>query len=267
MSFYSVTYPSPGSTQVTNPGAPNSSVTPSPNPPVTQTTTVAPSYQPLVRSDALRLMRNQGRRTPGSRSRRGIGETTFNEVGTSIPQALAPRLQNHRFRCFSTEVRTNWLASSTLLEVDQAFYYQITTLPNFASFSTIFDQYRIRQIELWLIPRRSIVSSSAGANPGLLCSAIDLDDAGAVSFSSLQEYESAIVSHSIDGHYRKFVPHCAITAYAGGFANFINEPSPWIDVNSSGVEHYGCKFAITRTSDVVDFDLRIRIDVEFKTVR
>lgn len=201
------------------------------------------------------------------RAKKMAVDRSFNELGTAMPFAAKYNMPNHKFSLVHTDVTTNWLASSTLVEIDKQFTFLLSQVNGYSNLATIFDQYRVNQIEFWLTPQRASVPTTAGYTPGLLISAIDWDDPGVATFAELTEYESAIVSHGLDGHYRRYQPHVSIPAYAGGFSGYKNEASPWIDINYSTVEHYGVKVSTSITSDIVLYDLIVRAHLEFRTVR
>jgi len=104
-------------------------------------------------------------------------------------------------------------------------------------------------------------------NAGLMTSVIDYDDALGVAQAGLLEYQNALSAPGTNGHYRVFVPHCAIAAYGGTFSQFSNVPAPWIDCASTGVLHYGFKSTCSVTSVALTWDLTWRIKVEFRNVR
>lgn len=138
----------------------------------------------------------------------------------------------------------------------------------FSSFASVFDQYKIDFIEAWLVPFGP--GTVAGYNAvGKLYSVIDYDDANTpTSIAGLQQYENCVTTRYTDGHYIKFKPHIAEAAYAGAFTGFANKPSSWIDVASTGVEHYGLKVGVetSLSNGDVKVDLTTRITVSFRNV-
>jgi hypothetical protein len=134
-------------------------------------------------------------------------------------------------------------------------------ITQFSSFAAVFDQYRIMQIETWVsMPTATLVS-----NNGLLYSVIDYDnDAAPTNTSTLQNYTNVILSPVTVGHYRRFRPHVAVAAYSGAFSSFKNELADWIDCASTGVAHYGEKFAVDATVAAVSVILTVRVTVQFR---
>jgi hypothetical protein len=138
----------------------------------------------------------------------------------------------------------------------------------FSSFASIFDQYKIEMLEIWLTPY------GVGTIPGYIgggkfVTVIDYDDANApTSLQALQEYQNAVTTRFTDGHYIKFRPHIAEAAYGGTFTQFLNRPSDWIDCGSTAAQHYGLKLAmdVTPSTNDVRMDLSTRITVSFRNV-
>jgi len=138
----------------------------------------------------------------------------------------------------------------------------------FSSFASVFDQYRLDFIEVWCEPFGP--GTVPGYNSvGKFYSAIDYDDANTpTSIAALQQYENCVTTRYTDGHYIKFRPHIAKALYGGAFTAFGNQPSDWIDVASTGVEHYGLKLGVETTLSNGDtrIDMTSRITVSFRNV-
>jgi len=138
----------------------------------------------------------------------------------------------------------------------------------FSSFASVFDQYKIEFIEVWLEPFGS--GTIPGYNSvGKLYSVVDYDDANTpTSIASLQQYENCVTTRYTDGHYIKFRPHIAEATYAGAFTGFLNRPSTWIDVATTGAEHYGVKIGVdtSLSNGDVRIDMVSRITVSFRNV-
>jgi hypothetical protein len=143
-----------------------------------------------------------------------------------------------------------------------AIYFTLNDLPQVTTFTSLFDQYRIDQVEISFIPMAEItmtpqsVFTAAGtfnqpANPatqaaGLYGTVVDFDDAAALAnISAYMEYSNWQPGQvaSLKTHTRKFRPHVAYNVYgAGAFGAFGNQTTPWVDCSSPAVQHYGVKF-------------------------
>jgi hypothetical protein len=217
-----------------------------------------------VSANALRAM---GKRTAGSRKQKGKFDRCFSELGSSMPFRAKSLPSENIFRLNQVQVIPAWSTSSTIVETDNAYYFMVANLPQIGSFTNLFDQYRVTLLEAWLFPQVPTVPTTAGSSSGLFYTAVDLDDAGTVTTSQLQEYENVVISHGIDGHYHRWKPSVASNVYGGGFSSFLNQTSPWVDMASTNVQHYGLKMAVTPTSQAYAFDLIVRAHLEFRCVR
>lgn len=159
------------------------------------------------------------------------------------------------------------LSSSVTLETFFARSFQLSDLDQVSSLTAVFDQYRIDMIEFWLVPR-SIDSTSNTSSHGLLTTVIDYDDATALTTTGqANDFNNALTSSGLNGHYRKFKPHIALAAYTGVFTSFANADAGWIDAASTGVQHYGIKGALTVTDAVYVYDAFARYHLSFRNLR
>lgn len=158
------------------------------------------------------------------------------------------------------------LSTSVTLETFTVFTTSLSALPQYVTFQALFDQYRIAEVEVWLIPR--CAPNAATTRPGLLTTLIDEDDNNLLTtVGSALEYQDAVTTSGSQGHYRRFVPHVADALYSGAFTSFGNRAAPWIDVASPSVIHYGFKAACTTTDIVYVYDILSRLRIQFRNVR
>jgi hypothetical protein len=203
------------------------------------------------------------------RSLKGDGET-FNLLAQPIPY-MRFRFPNNQIHSFVQSITKAGTTSSNVAMTNATNYFSASDIAQISSFSTVFDQYRIVKIEVWITPRNPTSTTGAAINRGRLLSVIDYDDATALTTESdYQQYSNCVMSSAVQGHYRAFVPHCAVAAYSGAFTSYANVQSPWIDLASTTVQHYGLKYGITQAdsaADVVVYDLLTRLHFQFKNVR
>jgi hypothetical protein len=194
---------------------------------------------------------------------------TWNVVDESIPRfGRSSRFDNNIFNIVQTTNIGTVLTSSATLPVFGSLYFTANAhISQFSSFSAVFDQYRIMEIEVWLQPTTS-AATSLGSNTSTFCSVIDYDDSNTpLTMSSLYQYENTILGNTANGHYRKFRPHIATAAYTGSFSGYENQKSQWIDVASSTVQHYGVKMGIDVSNNVsVLVQCFARLWVQFRNV-
>lgn len=193
--------------------------------------------------------------------------TLFSLLSEGIPCASHYVPDNQVYKVTQTQVAGPVLTSSTTLPIFVARNFQLSFIDQAASWTSIFDQYRIDQIEYLLIPRQ-IDSVATATNLGLLASVIDYDDATALTtFPSALDYSNCLVGSGTQAHYRVFKPHVADAVYSGSFTSFSNTESEWIDAASPTVQHYGIKLACQATTNVQIYDEIVRYHISFRNVR
>jgi len=172
---------------------------------------------------------------------------------------------NLPYRFSQQFAETTVFTSSTTLATFSATSFNFNQLDNATAYQTLFDQYIIDEIEVWIEP---LTTSSNGGAGGYLYSVIDYDDGSVLSnVAAAADYTNVMVSASTEGHYRRFKPHIAVAAYSGTFTSFTNEPAQWIDMSSPSVQHYGVKTACSTTTAAVIFTLRARFHFRVRNVR
>lgn len=153
-------------------------------------------------------------------------------------------------------------STSTSTITGTGLNFQISNIPNSSSYLSLFDQYRITKIEVWIQAQ----NTNNGGHTGMLYSAVDYDaSATGLTPTQLSQYANVTIAPlgSI-GHFHSFVPHVAVAAYSGTFTSYANETAPWIDSNSPNVQHYGVVLSAPATTDVIAVDARVRYFVEFR---
>jgi hypothetical protein len=134
------------------------------------------------------------------------------------------------------------------------------------AFQGVFDQYKIEEVEVWWEPQ--LQSTPLDETGGKLYSVIDYDDAANLTnVSQALSYSNCVVTPVTQGHYRRWKPRCAAAMYGGAFTQFGNVAAPWIDIASTGVQHYGCKLYTDLTSVTVVYDVRVRVRLAFRNIR
>lgn len=140
-----------------------------------------------------------------------------------------------------------------------AHFFTIDMLPDFAEYTTLFDQYKIDHVRLKITPYSATSIAQTGlASPTLannqsmgvlMHSVIDYDDAnamnaGTVGINVMREYNTYKTKQFFNNgkpHVIKLKPRLALSAYNGAFTGYANSTG-WIDSNSTGVQHYGIKW-------------------------
>jgi hypothetical protein len=145
-----------------------------------------------------------------------------------------------------------------------SYFAQPVTLSIFSGTSaliSVFDQYRIDQLEFWF----DALNPNVVTNTPMLYTCVDLDDASVpTSIGQIQDHPGALLSTGPSGHYHRFKPHMAIAAYSGAFTSYSNVPATWIDSASPNVQHFGIKMATLSTGNIYTYNLIVRAIISFR---
>jgi len=189
---------------------------------------------------------------------------TWSLVSERFP-SIPRKLYDDRVYTTSQEYVTTVTSLSNAAPTFDALNFKISSLPQIADLSNVFDQYKIDMVEVWITP----LGQSAVSGNSRIATVLDFDDSTALStFNSALNYPNCVCTLIGQGHYRRFRPHIAIAAYASSaFTSFSNKPSDWIDMVSTNVEHYGVKWAAETAASNNTVDVLVRLTCSFRKVR
>lgn len=141
--------------------------------------------------------------------------------------------------------------------------FTLSSFAGNAQYTSLFDQYRINKLEVWLEP----VAPAGSTTFAQLISAVDFDDANTPTASAqVEAHQTSLTSSGAAGHYHQWTPHCANALYGGALFNaYGNVPAPWIDSASPGVQHFGLKVAGYPTPVSVAYTLSVRAHCSFRS--
>jgi len=149
-------------------------------------------------------------------------------------------------------------------------YFVLSNISGYASFATVFDQYRLRCVSVTFSPRATAVYSATDIQPRLW-TCFDYDDATAIARSAVEQYDSCVLSPPGTGVVRTIVPRMALAAYSGAFTSYANVEDQWLDISSVNVQHYGVKFVIeagaAAQTNLVAYALSYTAYWEFRSTR
>ncbi len=197
-----------------------------------------------------------------------IDDETFATATSDMPPI--PReisSANRIFNVTASYESLNVITTSTTLNSNTSFSFILNSINQVASYTALFDQYRIMEVEARFIPR-SANFSAIPYSQGLLTSVIDYDDASVVSTpAAALDYQSQLTVPVGQPFVRRFKPHIAVAAYNGSFGGFSNAADVWIDAASPDVQHYGMKLVATPTNTAVGYDMIVKLWCQFRNVR
>jgi hypothetical protein len=189
----------------------------------------------------------------------------------ALQGGIMPNLQHRISNLITARIQSEfqisgWFTNTLVTPAYAGLSVQLNSFNLNNNISTVYDQYRIECVEVWLTPQQSTSDTSTAA-PGFLISVVDVDDANVpTNYDILARYQSAVETPGINGHYHRWVPHVAVAAYSGVFTSFANERSPWIDMASDAVQHYGMKVATRPGTQANVYDLTVRATFLFRGI-
>lgn len=132
-----------------------------------------------------------------------------------------------------------------------AYDFRLANLTNSASYTAIFDTYRIEKVEMLFVPYFNANSVGFATNtiPPDLFLVVDYDDATpAGSTVVLSQYSNMKCFGPTDTAYLAFRPTIATGVWDGASSTLIpagTQQGPWLDIGSTGIAHYGVKYGVT----------------------
>jgi len=184
-----------------------------------------------------------------------------------VPAAMNYTAANKAYKFTQEYLATSFLTTSTTVPSFQAKQFNVNDLDQISSLTSVFDQYKIDFVEVWLECSTASTANLLNGTQDLI-TVVDYDDATNLStINSALDYTNALATPLGQNHYRKFQPHAAVAAYSGTFVSFSNVSNIWIDAGSPGVQHYGFKAIAGITSTATSYNLRVRYHTSWRNVR
>lgn len=198
----------------------------------------------------------------------------YGEVTRLLPRSIANRVHQ-----FMQVVDKGTISAPSLTGVTETNYlFTLNDLDQVATFTSLFDAYRIDRVQIDFIPLANMFNSASGIGTtptvvSYLYTAIDHDDAGNLTnVSALRQYESCRYAISYKKVSRIVRPKAAQATFNTSISTFAySEPKGglWIDCAYPGVQHYGVRSMITATTGANDvrYNVICKYWLSFKNVR
>jgi hypothetical protein len=179
---------------------------------------------------------------------------------------------SHGFYEGTTPTLTTTLASQAGTINRYGVSFTLNDVPNTSEFTSMFDQWRIYEVEVHLIPRNNVTTT--GTTPSdtatYVVSWLDFDNIAFISAGITDGLQSRTLElHSSHNPIvRRFSPKINLrsTDISGTEASGVSLYEGWCDSGAAGIAHYGFKIAIggtTSASDVV-FDIFVKYHLQFR---
>ena len=183
-------------------------------------------------------------------------------------------LSNNMIYPFRQTISNSAVVSNTTVITQANLSFKLSDLNQYATFTSLFDSYRISKVQLKYIPRTNVdIGVNGNTYSTTVFYAIDYDDIGALgSIAALQEFGNC---KSISSHKTITItikPKVSRTIYQAGVASAYEEPKSnvWIDAAYPNVEHYGFRLMfppVGGAAGAVTYDVIKTFWVEFKHVK
>ncbi len=193
------------------------------------------------------------------------------ETGLGIPRSIVLRDDRRtNVREIFEWVDKGVVSSTSAANGYYAFYFTLNDLQDVSSYTSTFDQYMFKDVEVMVLPVTQPSLPASGPGYSFCHIVTDYDDATAPSTAvQLLSYKNLTILNPGSSHSRKFIPHCAMAAYSGAFTSYANTKLQWIDAASPSVQHYGIKITVTQSTstNVNSWYVYVRYHIALKNQR
>lgn len=152
-----------------------------------------------------------------------------------------------------------------------SFTFRVQDLPDFTSYSAIWDEYRINKIVAIITPLTQAGNPATAPGYGPLVTAMDFDDGlTPTSFGQVLQYANSMI-HPNDGKqvFRTFTPKYRLAAYNGTTTINSSLSTNFIDLAAGDIEHYSLKCAVRQatSTNVQSYHVIFKYVVTFRKSR
>lgn len=159
----------------------------------------------------------------------------------SVHDVTRNSLKRNKTYTFIRKYRIGAVSASSVTGAAAGYAFNLATVPNASEFTTLFDQYRIKQVTVTFLP------NYIQANVPLY-TALDYDDAlTPPTLLSVFEKDTCRISEANQVVERTFNPRALREVYATPVTSgYETAVSPWLDTQNDTVPHYGLKYFIAQ---------------------
>ncbi len=163
----------------------------------------------------------------------------------------------------------NFIPVNSVAEVDGALAHAIIDIGgDLAPFKSLFDLYKIEEIELRVMSCQPHAPPLTGGDFPLLYVMVDTDDDTAVTVAELREANNVTALRMQDSLVLKYRPHVTPATYASAssaYTGYGSIPSKdmWLDLGSDSIYNYGIKFGLESSSSAATADVQWRVEAYY----
>lgn len=215
---------------------------------------------------------NRARYTAATNARRlQMQRQARSRILSRVPRSMSSRVQQWTLSTKIEPSTNTYFQGSSIGPALASWSFRVQDLPDFTSYSAIWDEYRMDKITMIISPvtQASNPASAPGFAP--LVVALDFDDAiTPTSFSQVLQYGTAVLYGQLTQPVsRSFKPKYRGLAYNGTTGVNASNLGGFLDLASGDVEHYGVKAAIRQSTstNVQNYYIVFKYTVTFRRTR
>lgn len=159
------------------------------------------------------------------------------------------RTYKKSYKRIVTVKRTVQLATITNSTLDQNLVYQfkLSDLPNSTELTNLYDQYKIKSINLKIVPNYAVNTVGGGVSVPPVHSVLDFSDATALTgITDYMQYSTYKMTRGLSMHKRFLYPRQLEYALdqTTGTSALADVSNKWVRSESPNINHLGCKVLI-----------------------
>lgn len=166
------------------------------------------------------------------------------------------------------------IASSATAVTYGALTFQLSDLSTSSSLTTLFDKYRLKEVEIVFFPidNQYNIDVTGSATIGNFYTAIDFDNnATPTSVAQVERYSTSVTTSGNKPQYRHFRPRTVRPVYISGVSTGYSEgrPDDWLDCAYPSIPYYALLYALSQTANAgtCTYGVRVRYVFQFAATR
>jgi hypothetical protein len=232
-------------------------------------------YKKRAKTKAGGKRKNAKRQTKSSGLTSLLGGQLLSRDGKTVADTIAMRSRGiGRLYTLEQIVSLTNIASSATAITYGALTFQLSDLSTSSSLTTLFDKYRLKEIEIIFFPidNQYNIDVTGSATIGNFYTAIDFDNASApTSIAQIERYSTSVVTSGNKPQYRHFRPRTVRPVYISGVSTGYAEgrPDDWLDCAYPSIPYYALLYALSQTANAgtCTYGVRARYMFQFAATR
>jgi len=194
-----------------------------------------------------------------------LQDQTRNRMEPSVPDVPRMILAPHRVHSVQLAYMSGLITANSTAPNNGALNFTLTNFPDYSSWTSCFDSFRIIQIVIEFVPYGVGITGSTQTN-GTFFTCLDYDDATPIGATDILQYDTRQIVPSGQYFERRLTPHALNVQYQGATSAYGETPSrQWIDTTYPATQYFGLKYSATISSSAVTlYSPMITAVIQFK---